>query len=247
MIDDTSICFINCHLAAGQHHVRARNSDVAAMLDEKELFTPSLSKVEPVAYVGGGDGSMVLDHEIVFVSACLPVCFTCLCLRISLQLNGDLNYRIDMRRENVISSIQSGDLSTLLAHDQLLKETKHNRGFRLRDFTEPQITFAPTYKYDRRTDTYDSSAKRRVPAWCDRVLFKVREKEGGRVEVLHYRRYEVNVSDHRPVSAAFRVRVKRVDIAKRERVKRDVEVMWSSKSVEVLADVRTWYAQLKVV
>ena len=65
--------------------------------------------------------------------------------------------------------------------------------------------------------------------------------------MLHYRRYEVNVSDHRPVSAAFRVRVKRVDIAKRERVKRDVEVMWSSKSVEVLADVRAWYAQLKVV
>ena len=35
------------------------------MLEEKALF-PETSF--PVAYVGGGDGSMVLDHEIVFVS-----------------------------------------------------------------------------------------------------------------------------------------------------------------------------------
>ena len=68
MIDDSSICFINCHLAAGQHHVRARGADAAAMLEEKETFAPSLTKLEPLAYVGGGDGSMVLDHEIVFVS-----------------------------------------------------------------------------------------------------------------------------------------------------------------------------------
>ena len=66
VIDDSSICFINCHLAAGQHHVRQRNADVAAMLEEKSVF-PSSDTVESLAYVGGGDGSMVLDHEIVFV------------------------------------------------------------------------------------------------------------------------------------------------------------------------------------
>ena len=68
-IDDTSICMINCHLAAGQHHVRQRNADVAAMVEEKSVF-PSVSALEEaVAYVGGGDGSMVMDHEIVFVSS----------------------------------------------------------------------------------------------------------------------------------------------------------------------------------
>ena len=67
VIDDSSICFINCHLAAGQHHVRQRNADVAAMLEEKSVFPTSDTTKESLAYVGGGDGSMVLDHEIVFV------------------------------------------------------------------------------------------------------------------------------------------------------------------------------------
>lgn len=56
---------INCHLAAGQHHVRQRNADVAAMVEDKSLF-PALD--ESTAYVNGGDGTMVMDHEIVFVS-----------------------------------------------------------------------------------------------------------------------------------------------------------------------------------
>lgn len=69
VIDDSSLCFINCHLAAGQSHVRARNADIAGIL-EKEAF-PVTS--EPLAYIGGGDGSMILDHEIVFVRAPLRV------------------------------------------------------------------------------------------------------------------------------------------------------------------------------
>ncbi|KAF8644322.1 hypothetical protein AX16_008530 [Volvariella volvacea WC 439] len=65
VIDDTSVCLINCHLAAGQNAVRQRNADVAGMLEEKAVFSTTN---HPVAYVRGGDGSMVLDHEIVFVS-----------------------------------------------------------------------------------------------------------------------------------------------------------------------------------
>lgn len=65
VIDDSSICFINCHLAAGQSHVRQRNADIAAFLEDKELF-PESHEIQP--YVNGGDGSMVLDHEMVFVS-----------------------------------------------------------------------------------------------------------------------------------------------------------------------------------
>lgn len=66
MIDDSSLCFINCHLAAGQHHVRQRNADVAAFLEETNVF-PADPTEEGFGYIGGGDGSMVLDHEIVFV------------------------------------------------------------------------------------------------------------------------------------------------------------------------------------
>ena len=67
VIDDTSVCFINCHLAAGQHHVRQRNADVTAMLEDKAVFPESNVVEEPLAYINGGDGSMVLDHEVVFV------------------------------------------------------------------------------------------------------------------------------------------------------------------------------------
>jgi hypothetical protein len=47
--------------------VRQRNADVAAFLEDKELFPEPTVYEEPTAYVNGGDGSMVLDHEIVFV------------------------------------------------------------------------------------------------------------------------------------------------------------------------------------
>ena len=66
VIGDSSICFINCHLAAGQGAVRRRNADVAGILEEKSVFGHTVE--HPLAYVDGGDGSMILDHEFVIVS-----------------------------------------------------------------------------------------------------------------------------------------------------------------------------------
>jgi hypothetical protein len=73
VVDDSSVCFINCHLAAGQHHVRQRNADVAGILEENAVFDESEALLDSVAYVNGGDGSMILDHEIVFVSHLLTL------------------------------------------------------------------------------------------------------------------------------------------------------------------------------
>lgn len=221
LIDDTSLCFLNCHLAAGHRRVRDRNADAAAIIEHERLF-PQLD--ETLALVGGGDGTMALDHEIVFMS-------------------GDLNYRIDQRRDAVVSSVQQNTYQTLLMHDQLTKEMKTN--IRLRSFMEGPITFPPTYKYDLHSTEYDSSEKRRIPAWCDRVLWRARD--ASRVEQLHYQRYEPDISDHRPISAAFRVLVKSIQHDARERLKEDVEVQWSAREMQLLVNARAFYTEQLVL
>lgn len=186
MLDDTAICLVNCHLAAGQTQTVHRNQDVQTILGAESL--PPGRKADSLSgtFVCGGDGSMVMDHEI--------------CI-----LNGDLNYRIDtMGRDTVVQAIKNKNLQKLLDRDQLLLSRRKNPDFRLRDFVEAPIDFLPTYKYDVGTDNYDSSDKRRAPAWCDRILTR------GDVAISQqgYRRHEVRVSDHRPVSASFSIRVK---------------------------------------
>jgi len=58
----------------------------------------------------------------------------------------------------------------LYAHDQL--NPLNNARNPLRHFSEMKLDFAPTYKYDLGTDVYDTSDKKRIPAWCDRILWK---------------------------------------------------------------------------
>lgn len=156
-----------------------------------------------------------------------------------LQLNGDLNYRIDHRRDAIIASINAGDLSSLLLHDQLLREIKFNRACRLRGFSEGILTFNPTYKYDPRSNEYDTSEKHRSPAWCDRILWRARVP--ARVRQTHYRRYEANVSDHRPISAGFLVTVKTFDHARREHQKTITEAQWIDEQDRLLALLGTFY------
>lgn len=127
-------------------------------------------------------------------------------------VNGDLNYRIDtMGRDSVVSAVKANNLSKLLERDQLLASKRKNPWFRLRAFHELPITFAPTYKYDVGTDSYDTSEKKRAPAWCDRLLYRGHD----RVNQLDYRRHEVRVSDHRPVSGMFEMVIKKVSPKKR--------------------------------
>ena len=120
-----------------------------------------------------------------------------------------------------------------------------NRSFRLHTFVEAPITFAPTYKYDRRSSNYDTSEKVRVPAWCDRILYRTRNAE--RVQNLHYRRYEANVSDHRPISAAFRVTVKSVDQEARSQAKEEVRNLWLDEQMILLTIARSFFEEQKMV
>ncbi|ODO06654.1 hypothetical protein I350_04012 [Cryptococcus amylolentus CBS 6273] len=211
VMDDTSICFINVHLAAGQSQKASRNADLAGILEDKAIFPPT----EELPFIHGGSGTGILDHEMVF-------------------LNGDLNYRIDQRRENVISSVHSNELAYLLEHDQLRKEMRTNHAFRLRSFEEPPINFKPTYKYNPGTHDYDTSEKRRIPAWCDRIL----HNKSPRITAINYQRYEPVVSDHRPVSAGFAIQLKMVDQLRMLEVRRDVTAEWGEREKEILQQMR---------
>ncbi|KAK3685848.1 Endonuclease/exonuclease/phosphatase [Podospora appendiculata] len=219
MVDDTSMCFINCHLAAGQSSAMQRHNDIAAIL-EAPIFPGERDQATRIdSYVGGGDGTLILDHEM--------------CL-----INGDLNYRIDtMSRDTVVAAIKSGNLSKLLERDQLLVARRRNPGFKLRAFDEMPITFAPTYKYDVGTDNYDSSEKKRSPAWCDRLLYRGRD----RIEQLDYVRHEVRVSDHRPVSGRFKFRVKRIDPKKRAMAWMECQQQWEDLRAKEADDEKLYY------
>src|SRR5690606_25169139 len=99
IVDDSSMCFVNCHLAAGQSQANARHNDVAGILDAAILPSERDPVTRLDSFSGGGDGTMVLDHE--------------LCL-----LGGDLNYRVDtMSRDTVVMAVKAGNLSKLLERD----------------------------------------------------------------------------------------------------------------------------------
>ncbi|KAF2754694.1 DNase I-like protein [Pseudovirgaria hyperparasitica] len=219
ILDDTSMCLINCHLAAGQTQTAHRNKDIAQILEASALPFQRDETARSEVFVGGGDGSMILDHEI--------------CI-----LNGDLNYRIDaMGPDAVKRAVQQNNLAKLLERDQLLLSRKRNPGFRLLAFNESPITFAPTYKYDVGTDTYDTSEKKRSPAWCDRLLYRGR----GRIRQLDYKRHEVMTSDHRPVSGRFNIRVKMIDKQKRGGLLKRCEKEFEQVKQRIAMDIKLDY------
>jgi hypothetical protein len=138
---------------------------------------------------------------------------------------GDLNFRVDCKREEADKKIAIGDHASLLEKDQLTKQlTIRDENGQLkkeatnplwRDFQEGAITFPPTYKYDRGTEYYDTSKKARVPSWTDRILWidrqQIDRKDGSihrQVELVAYNALkDVRLSDHKPVFAQFDVKL----------------------------------------
>ena len=67
------------------------------------------------------------------------------------------------------------------------------------DIKEGEITFPPTYKYKKNTNSYNID--KRVPSWTDRILYKNNEN----IRILLYDRVNLNLSDHKPIFGLFEI------------------------------------------
>ncbi|CAD5206506.1 unnamed protein product [Bursaphelenchus okinawaensis] len=131
---------------------------------------------------------------------------------------GDLNYRLNssFSYEEVVHKCNSNNFIGLFHHDQLKEQQRVKTAFNA--FHEETPSFRPTYKFDVGTSTWDTSEKRRVPAWCDRVLYWTKDKTVKLKQVTYESREAVVFSDHKPVCSNFQAEIKKVDKKKRNLV-----------------------------
>ncbi|XP_048620914.1 type I inositol polyphosphate 5-phosphatase 4-like isoform X1 [Brassica napus] len=210
-VHQTSFCFVCSHLTSGQKEgdELRRNSDVLEIL-RKTRF--------PRVNNAGEDKSpqTILEHDRVIWL-------------------GDLNYRIALSYRCTKALVEMRNWSALLEKDQLRLEQRKGRVFE--GWNEGTIYFPPTYKYSNNSDVYAgddrlTKAKRRTPAWCDRILW-----HGNGLSQLSYVRGESRFSDHRPVYSLFSVEI--------ESVYRNCNIKKSSRvEVEELLPQRYGYAGL---
>lgn len=113
---------------------------------------------------------------------------------------GDTNYRISAAREQAEQFVKYHNWEALRSHDQLWSQIQQLPSFCLARFQEGPLTFPPTYKYDTGTSLYDTSTKRRIPSWCDRILFR-----GKSIVVDNYSDVQTTTSDHKAVRGTFHV------------------------------------------
>lgn len=180
MFNGTSLGFVNSHLTSGSEKKLRRNQNYMNILRFLALGDKKLSPFN-------------ITHRFTH-----------------LFWLGDLNYRVELptwEAEAIIQKIKQQQYSDLLAHDQLLLERKEQKVFL--HFEEEEITFAPTYRFERMTrDKYAytkqkaTGMKYNLPSWCDRVLWKsyplvhvVCQSYGSTSDIM--------TSDHSPVFATF--------------------------------------------
>ncbi|KAF4036989.1 putative DNase I-like protein [Phytophthora infestans] len=224
----TSFAFVNCHFDAHQRNVSKRNGNFHRINHELKLSSsPSASLSPPnevsVAPLTSGspsrDGLQGLGRTSVNrfsmpsvvngVSAGSKRTVSDLFDRVFWY--GDLNYRINGTRRMVDTLLLRNQYEVLHANDQLQREMKAGNVFP--HFREGQLNFRPTYKFDKRSDVYDSSSKQRIPSWTDRVLYLSNDKLHD-IELLSYRsQTNFRTSDHRPVCATFQVKFSATGVA----------------------------------
>ncbi|CDW90862.1 domain and endonuclease exonuclease phosphatase family protein [Stylonychia lemnae] len=189
-LDDTNMMFLNCHLMSGKGKGSKRTDEINFIFDNA-FKTESKSRRLGFEH-----------HDMVF-------------------LFGDLNYRIAATNDLVRPAVKKLDYRFLKANDELMQAFelyRHSKDMQYRfyrDFIEGNIDFPPTYKFDKKSNEYDSSKKQRVPAWCDRILWKRNSKVNQQILKSIQ---DILFSDHRPVFAQFEIYSSKINHEKVEQV-----------------------------
>jgi len=180
----TRLGFFTSHLAARMKRLKKRAKNFAEIISG---VTSAIQSKE------GLDCILSCDHVFWF---------------------GDLNYRINCGNYGTVEEFNSvvehsqlgtdASLDYLIKHDQLLIERNAGRVFSR--FQEGEINFKPTYRMIKGKDEY-SNKRNQNPSYCDRILWNTLHDED--IELIQYKGiHELMHSDHRPVSAMFRVKSK---------------------------------------
>ncbi|KAF3644911.1 Type I inositol 1,4,5-trisphosphate 5-phosphatase 2 [Capsicum annuum] len=201
------LCFVCSHLTSGQKDGadQRRNSDVYEIMRRTHFSS--------VFDTDADQPQTIPSHDQIFWF-------------------GDLNYRINMLDAEVRKLVAKRQWDELLNNDELIKELRGGHVFA--GWKEGSINFAPTYKYEINTDRYVGETpregeKKRSPAWCDRILWL-----GKGIKQLFYKRTELRLSDHKPVSSMFSVEVEIFDHRKLQKV---LHVNTAAVHPEILLDI----------
>ena len=201
---DTSLAIACCHFCAGASEV---NSRIIEMTDV-------LTKVLPIKNNNSSNSRKEIkfkDHDYLF-------------------LFGDLNFRIDCDMSTCLNLIKSGELEKLALEDQLNKKKSINN--ELIDMMEPPLKFNPTYKYIPGTSEYDSK-KKRVPSWCDRILYKKNKY----LQVIDYNKVDYTHSDHKPIYGMYKIQTKKIDKNLKDSIIMDIKENILKKTEDVSKDI----------
>uniref|UniRef100_A0AAR2JZJ7 phosphatidylinositol-3,4,5-trisphosphate 5-phosphatase n=1 Tax=Pygocentrus nattereri TaxID=42514 RepID=A0AAR2JZJ7_PYGNA len=196
MLNGTSFGFVNSHLTSGSEKKFRRNQNYISILRFLNLGD---KKVNPFD----------ITHRFTH-----------------LFWLGDLNYRVDLppgEAENIVTKIKQQQYQELLSRDQLNIEKGSGNIFL--DYEEEEITFPPTYRFERETrERYAytkakaTGTKYNLPSWCDRVL----RKSYPMVHVACHSygcTTDIMTSDHSPVFATFDVGVTSQFVSKNDPTK----------------------------
>ncbi|XP_074743305.1 phosphatidylinositol 4,5-bisphosphate 5-phosphatase A [Strix uralensis] len=190
---------VSIRLSIFGHMVCFLNCHLPAHLEKAEQRKEDFATILHMQQFEGRAASGILDHDLVFWF-------------------GDLNFRIESLDIRFVKyAIDSNILSQLWEKDQL--NIAKSTWPVLSGFQEGPLNFPPTFKFDVGTNKYDSSAKKRKPAWTDRILWKIKSPSvglgaGGRrpsrgilsvSQLCYCSHMEYTVSDHKPVAAIFAV------------------------------------------